>query len=163
MEPPTSSALDVAGADASAAPRTTTGSLDADAGRPSDAPKTPLPTTDAVARPATQAPPPATPASSPPVVRSQSDPHAFNETLAKQRLSIVNGVLVFCKRSGGITGPGNAQVTFGSDGGVVRVVIEPPYVGTKEGECIDKQFRRAKVAPFSGMPQTVYYTFEIPR
>lgn len=91
------------------------------------------------------------------------DPNAFNESAARTRLSQANGVLAFCKREGGIAGPGNASVTFGPDGNVSGVVLAAPYAGTKEGDCVASQFRRVKVPPFTGAPQTVRFPFEVPR
>jgi hypothetical protein len=40
--------------------------------------------------------------------------------------------------------------------------VQPPYAGTKEGECASKQFQRAKITPFTGDPKTVRHSFEVP-
>jgi len=91
------------------------------------------------------------------------DPNAFDSSAARSRLATANGVLSFCKKEGGVTGPGNASITFGNDGSVSGVAIDAPYAGTKEGDCVSAQFRRAKVTPFTGPPQTVRHGFEIPK
>ena len=91
------------------------------------------------------------------------DPNAWNESAARARLAQANGVLAFCKKEGGVTGPGTAMITFGSDGAVSAVMVEAPYAGTKEGDCVAGQFRRQKVNPFQGSPQTIKHSFEIPK
>ena len=125
---------------ASAAPTTT-------------APTTTAPTTTAptfVATPATAAPKPS------------ADPNAFNEGAARTRLAQANGVLVICHKDGAVTGAGTALITFATDGSVAGVVVQPPYAGTKEGDCAAKQFQRAKITAFSGDPKTVKHAFEVP-
>ncbi|AKU99259.1 serine/threonine protein kinase [Labilithrix luteola] len=91
-----------------------------------------------------------------------ADPNAWNEANARSRLATANGVLVICKK-GNVTGPGTASVTFGTDGTVTNVTIDPPYAGTKEGDCAAGQFRRVKVNPFVGSPQTVRHSFDVPK
>jgi hypothetical protein len=91
-----------------------------------------------------------------------ADPNAFNESAARTRLSQANGVLVICHKEGGVTGAGTALVTFASDGSVASVVVQPPYAGTKEGDCAAKQFQRAKITAFTGDPKTVKHSFEVP-
>ena len=105
-------------------------------------------------------PPPPPP---PPSAKPSGDPNAFSEALARTRLGQANGVLAFCKKEGGVTGPGTAWVTFGTDGSVAGIAVDPPYAGTKEGDCVSGQFRRAKVTPFTGAPQTVRHGFEVPK
>ncbi len=92
-----------------------------------------------------------------------ADPNAFSESAARARLGQANGVLAFCKKEGGVTGPGSASVTFGLDGSVSGIAVDAPYTGTKEGDCVASQFRRAKVPPFTGAPQTVRHSFEVPK
>ncbi len=123
---------------ASAAPTTTTT-------------PTPVPTAPTfVATPVTAAPKPS------------ADPNAFHEGAARTRLAQANGVLVICHKEGGVTGAGTALITFAPDGSVAGVVVQPPYAGTKEGDCAAKQFQRAKVTAFSGDPKTVKHSFEVP-
>jgi eukaryotic-like serine/threonine-protein kinase len=139
------------------------------------APPTTPPTTAVVTPPPTPAPPPVAPAGQPqppapmpiaappPSAKPPVDPNAFSESAARARLGQANGVLAFCKKEGGVTGPGNASVTFANDGSVAGVAVDPPYAGTSEGNCVASQFRRAKVTPFTGPPQTVRHGFEVPK
>jgi hypothetical protein len=62
-----------------------------------------------------------------------------------------------------VNGPGNATVTFSPDGSVKGVVLEPPYLGTPQGDCAAGQFRRAKIPPYQGTPQTIRHYFEVPK
>jgi len=91
------------------------------------------------------------------------DPNAFSESTARAKLGQANGVLVFCKKESGVTGPGAASVTFGTDGSVTSVAVDAPYAGTREGDCVAGHFRRAKVNAFTGSPQTVRHSFEVPK
>jgi hypothetical protein len=90
------------------------------------------------------------------------DPNAFNEPLARSRLSQANGVLVFCNTKG-VTGPGSANITFSPDGTVGTVALDPPYGGTPAGDCVTGQFKRQKVTPFQGSPHTIKHTFDVPK
>ncbi|MBS2011926.1 MAG: protein kinase [Deltaproteobacteria bacterium] len=131
------------------------------------APTTP-PATGAAPPPtvATATPPPnpfAPPPAPSPSAKPAADPNAFNEGAARSKLSQANGVLAFCKKEGGVTGPGNASVTFSIDGSVAGVALDPPYGGTGEGSCVAAQFRRVKVNPFTGAPQTIRHSFEVPK
>jgi serine/threonine protein kinase len=124
------------------------------------APTTTAPTTTG----APFTPPPSTATAVPTAVpKPTADPNAFNEGAAKTRLAQANGVLVICQKGSGVSGPGTASVTFGTDGTVSAVAIDPPYAGTKEGDCAAAQFRRAKVNAFTGSPQTVRHSFEVPK
>lgn len=136
---------------------------------PAEAPApAPSPTTAPAqpARPATPAPMAAprqvAPAAAPKEVPA-ADASGWNESLARSRLAQANGVLSFCKKEGGITGKGVALVTFVNDGTVSTVNVDPPFAGTKEGDCAAGQFRRAKVTPFEGPPRVVRHAFEIPK
>jgi len=91
------------------------------------------------------------------------DPNAFNEATARSRLGQANGILVFCKKEGGVTGPGTASVTFATDGTVSSVTMDPPYAGTPAGDCVAGHFKRTKVSPFQGSPQTLKHSFEVPK
>jgi len=46
---------------------------------------------------------------------------------------------------------------------VVGVNIDPPFAGTKEGDCVASQFRRVKTNSFVGTPQAVRFSFEVPK
>ncbi|MDB5219857.1 MAG: serine/threonine protein kinase [Myxococcaceae bacterium] len=120
--------------------------------------------TTATAAPFTPPPtPPATAATATAMPKPAADPNAFNEGAAKTRLAQANGVLVICQKGSGVSGPGSASVTFAPDGSVSAVSVDPPYAGTKEGDCAAAQFRRAKVGAFTGSPQTVRHSFEVPK
>lgn len=115
---------------------------------------TPAPATDVV------------PTAQPVVVKDAGpppDPNAWNESAARARLNQANGILAFCKKEGGVTGPGSAAVTFGNDGNVTGVAMDPPYTGTPSGDCVAGHFKRTKVNPFQGSPQTIKHTFEVPK
>ncbi|MBX3227513.1 MAG: protein kinase [Labilithrix sp.] len=110
-------------------------------------------------------PPPAQPTPTPAVKDAgpPADPNAFNEGTARSRLAQANGVLVFCKKEGGVTGPGTATVTFAPDGSVTSVAIDAPYAGTPTGDCVAGQFKRQKTTPWQGSPQSVKHSFEVPK
>jgi serine/threonine protein kinase len=91
-----------------------------------------------------------------------ADPNAFNESLARSRLGQANGVLLFCNKNG-LTGPGTASVTFNPDGTVGAVALDAPYAGTPAGTCVSGQFKRTKVTPFQGSPQTLKHSFDVPK
>lgn len=91
------------------------------------------------------------------------DPNAFNEPMARSRLGQANGILVFCKKEGGVTGPGTATVTFATDGTVSAVTMDPPYSGTPAGDCVTGHFKRTKISAFQGSSQTLKHTFEVPK
>ncbi|MBX3215503.1 MAG: protein kinase [Labilithrix sp.] len=112
------------------------------------------------------APPDVAPAPAPVVVRDAGpppDPNAFNEAAARSRLGQANGILVFCKKEGGVTGPGTAGVTFSPDGAVSAVTMDPPYAGTPAGDCVAGHFKRTKANPFQGSPRTIKHAFEVPK
>ena len=158
---------DASAVDASAA------AASASATAPSTAAPPPTVATGATGTPATAAPPPTVATATPPPnpfappppasAKPAADPNAFSEGAARGKLAQANGVLAFCKKEGGVTGPGNASVTFAIDGSVAGVALDPPYAGTSEGNCVAGQFRRAKVAPFTGAPQTIRHSFEVPK
>ena len=95
--------------------------------------------------------------------RRPSDPNAFNPGAAQASLQSANGILVFCKKEGGVTGPGSATVTFNPDGSVGGVAMDPPYAGTPTGECVSGQFKRAHMRSFQGSAQSVKHTFDVPK
>jgi len=122
--------------------------------------------------PPTQEPaPPVAPVAPTPIARPIAPPTPVgpkpvanpNEKDARARLAMANGVLAACKQPGGTSGTGTANVTFGPDGNVIGVFVNPPYGGTKEGDCVAGQFRRVKVNPFDGGPMTINnHSFSIP-
>ncbi|HEX2872349.1 MAG TPA: GYF domain-containing protein [Polyangiaceae bacterium] len=67
-----------------------------------------------------------------------------------------------CKQNGGPTGKATVVVTFDPNGKVSSATItDPPFAGTATGVCISSAFKRASIAPFSGLPGTVSKTFSI--
>lgn len=60
------------------------------------------------------------------------------------------------------TGKGSVHVTFGSDGKVTRVAVDPPYAGTFKGKCVQSVYSEARAEPFSGEPLTVDGSFSFP-
>jgi serine/threonine protein kinase len=159
-EPAAGEGLDAAATAASASPSATTAPAAASATSPVytwPPPATPATPTPATATPATATPAPVKDAGAP------LDPNAWSESAARARLSQANGVLMACRREGGISGPGKAIVTFAPDGTVATVSLDAPYVGTKEGDCAVRQFQRAKVNAFTGAARTVTHAFDIPK
>ncbi|MBX3190042.1 MAG: protein kinase [Labilithrix sp.] len=175
-EPATAPPVATEEVDATAPPGTDTPAEDASvAAAPTETPEPSAPPSASASAPAATAAQPTTsapqftwppPTATPPPTASAKpavDPNAWNEGAARGRLSVANGVLVFCKKEGGPTGPGNATVTFGTDGAVSGVHVDPPFAGTPTGDCVAAQLRRAKVNAFSGTPQTVRHSFEVPK
>jgi hypothetical protein len=67
-----------------------------------------------------------------------------------------------CKQSGGPTGKVTVVVTFDPNGKVSGATItDAPFAGTATATCISSTFKRASIAPFSGLPGTVSKTFSI--
>jgi hypothetical protein len=67
-----------------------------------------------------------------------------------------------CKQSGGPMGKVTVVVTFAPDGKVASATItDAPFAGTAAATCISSTFKRASIAPFSGLPGTVSKTFSI--
>jgi hypothetical protein len=89
------------------------------------------------------------------------DPDAFNEPAARSTLS--GAAVAFCKKEGGVTGPGTATVTFNPDGSVASVTMDAPYAGTPTGDCVKGLFQRSKTRPWKGSPQSVKTSFDVPK
>lgn len=67
-----------------------------------------------------------------------------------------------CKQNGGPTGKATVMVTFDPNGKVSSATItDAPFAGTATAVCISSAFKRASIAPFSGLPGTVSKTFSI--
>jgi GYF domain 2 len=67
-----------------------------------------------------------------------------------------------CKQNGGPTGKATVVVTFDPNGKVSSATItDAPFAGTATAVCISSAFKRAVIAPFSGLPGTVSKTFSI--
>jgi len=127
---------------------------------------TPTATTTTVATGGnTWTPPTATavPKPTPTAAPEPVDPRAWNESAARARLSQANGAMAFCRQADNPGGAGSATVTFAPEGNVASVALDPPYAGTKTGDCVAGQFKRAKLNPFDGPSRTLKHSFEVPK
>ena len=128
-------------------------------GKPKE-PKEPKEPKDTVAVVATAPPDPPPPAAldlPPP-----SERPALSRGAAMATLSSAASSAMACKRPGGPTGAGTANITFSPDGPVKSVAISPPFAGTPVGQCVATVFRAAHVPPFSGSAFTLPKSFQIP-
>jgi hypothetical protein len=80
---------------------------------------------------------------------------AFDEAQARDALSGALKAAAACKEPGGPTGQTTATVTFEPSGNVSAVTVGAPFAGSSTGTCLITAFKRAKVAPFTGLPKTV--------
>ena len=104
----------------------------------------------------TRPPAPAQPSAAP------VDPDAFNEASARSTLA-GQPIAGFCKKEGGVTGPGSASVTFTPDGTASSVTVDAPYAGTPTGDCVKGLLQRSRTKSWKGSPQTVKTSFNIPK
>ena len=79
----------------------------------------------------------------------------FDEAAARASLSDALKAAAACKEVGGPTGQTSATVTFEPSGAVSGVTVGAPFAGSSVGTCIVTTFKRARVAPFTGLPGTV--------
>jgi hypothetical protein len=86
---------------------------------------------------------------------SGSGTKPFDETAARAALVDALKAAAACKEVGGPTGQTNATVTFEPGGSVSGVTVGAPFAGSSTGTCIVTAFKRARVAPFTGLPGTV--------
>jgi hypothetical protein len=86
----------------------------------------------------------------------------FDKSAAKNALSAAARAAEDCGQ-GGAGGKGKVQLTFANTGRVTNVeIVEGPFSGTAAGKCALRQFRGARVPPFSGAAVTVAKSFKIP-
>ncbi|HEX6278017.1 MAG TPA: GYF domain-containing protein [Polyangiaceae bacterium] len=85
----------------------------------------------------------------------------FDEAAARAALAELLKPAAACKEPGGPTGQANATITFEPSGAVSGVTVGAPFAGSSTGTCIVTTFKRAKVAPFSGLPGTVSQTISL--
>jgi hypothetical protein len=85
----------------------------------------------------------------------------FNEAEAREALAGLLKAAAACKEPGGQMGQASATITFEASGNVSSVTVGAPFAGTTTGTCIITAFKRAKVAPFSGLPGTVSQTISL--
>lgn len=94
-------------------------------------------------------------------VKPQSGPRAFNKTAAAAVLSGAAKNAKRCRTEDGLKGGGQARVTFNSNGGVIKVNLDPPFSGTPQGVCISRKFLAAHIPAFDGEPVLVVKSFSI--
>jgi hypothetical protein len=85
----------------------------------------------------------------------------FDDAAARAALSELLKPAAACKEAGGPTGQANATVTFEPSGNVSGVTVGAPFAGSSTGTCIVTTFKRAKIAPFKGLPGTVSQTISL--
>ena len=79
----------------------------------------------------------------------------FDEAAARAALADLLKTAAACKEPGGPTGQASTTITFEPGGSVSGVTVGAPFAGSSTATCIVTTFKRAKVAPFSGLPGTV--------
>jgi hypothetical protein len=85
----------------------------------------------------------------------------FDEAAARAALAELLKPAAACKEPGGPTGQTSATITFEPSGAVSGVTVGAPFAGSSTGTCIVTTFKRAKIAPFSGLPGTVTQTISL--
>jgi hypothetical protein len=93
--------------------------------------------------------------------KGSSSGKGFNEGEAREALAGLLKAAAACKEPGGQMGQASATITFEASGNVSSVTVGAPFAGTSTGTCIITAFKRAKVAPFSGLPGTVTQTISL--
>ncbi|MEO8874399.1 MAG: hypothetical protein ABI461_02335, partial [Polyangiaceae bacterium] len=89
------------------------------------------------------------------------DPNAFDAAAANRSLATPDAILVSCTAARGQKGV--AHVTFGSDGSVQKVTVDPPLGGTPGGDCVASRYKLARGPKFQGAPMTVDHAFHVPK
>jgi hypothetical protein len=86
----------------------------------------------------------------------------FDPAATKATLAQAANEAQACKQGGGPTGKVTVVVTFDPNGKVSSATInDAPLAGTPTAACVTQAFKRASIAPFSGLPGTVSKTFTI--
>ncbi len=117
---------------------------------------TSTPTTQPTEHPTTH------PSAAPPPSAAPVDPNAFNEKAARGKLDTYGGMIGgACHEGSGVSGPGSATVTFGPDGKIIQLTVNPPYAGTTQATCVQKLLTHAAAPPFVGAPVTITYKFSV--
>jgi hypothetical protein len=93
--------------------------------------------------------------------RGSGDAKGFDEAKARAALSELLDAAASCKEPGGSLGQTTATVTFEPSGSVSGVTVGAPFAGSSTGTCIINAFKRAKIAPFTGLPRTVTQTISL--
>jgi hypothetical protein len=86
---------------------------------------------------------------------------SFDEAAARSALGELLKAAAACKEAGGPTGQATATVTFDPSGSVSGVTVGAPFAGSSTGTCLVTTFKRAKIAPFKGLPGTVSQTISL--
>ncbi|MEI9950161.1 MAG: serine/threonine-protein kinase [Pseudomonadota bacterium] len=105
----------------------------------------------------------ATATAAPAVVVPPDQRSPLNRGAALAALGSAASAAAACKREGGPSGSGSANVTFSPDGPAKAVSVSPPFAGTPVGQCVVTVFRGAHVPPFSGSSITLPKSFQIPQ
>ena len=85
---------------------------------------------------------------------------AFDAQVARSRVAAIP--LQSCSMQEGPFGAGTATITFDPmSGGASSVTMDAPFNGTREGMCVSRLLRRARVEAFSGGAQSVTRSFVI--
>jgi len=86
----------------------------------------------------------------------------FDPAATKAALAASAAQAAACKEKGGPAGKLSVVVTFEPTGKVSSATIaDGPFGGTPTGVCIASAFKRATIAPFSGLPGTVSKSLSI--
>jgi serine/threonine-protein kinase len=80
----------------------------------------------------------------------------FSGAAARRAINSVTRKVARC-RHGRFWGNGYATIVFANDGGVDRVLVDPPFSMTVTGKCVADAFGFAHIASFAG--QKGYYRF----
>jgi hypothetical protein len=84
----------------------------------------------------------------------------FDRALALDAMNAVD--VTHCKKAKGPKGEGHVIVTFAPAGIVAAANVDKaPFAGTKVGQCIAKEFKKAKIPAFKGEPVNVGKKFKI--
>jgi hypothetical protein len=66
-----------------------------------------------------------------------------------------------CSIPSGPHGSGHAKITFGLNGKVVSVEVDPPFARTPVGRCLAAKLHLVQIPPFAGSPVTVGKAFNV--
>lgn len=67
-----------------------------------------------------------------------------------------------CKPDGGVTGKGEVQVTFVTDGTVANaVIVDGLFADTPAGKCLTDAYRKLCIPPFEGNPRRITMTYTV--
>jgi hypothetical protein len=85
----------------------------------------------------------------------------FDRALAAKLLGAAADRAQSCGAPGGPTGSGRAHVTFGTDGTIASVTLEPPFADNEVGRCVVREIQRVSLPAFTGDSVLVAKTFEV--